>query len=141
MNDLTHNIILTKIFHFAHDMEARNIYIYKSTKAAICSFQHISLRVFHHSKHQINRHQQTCLCPLQQYYTRNFYFNRLPKLWKKLPFINLDHSISTIKTTIYTYLHDHFKNNFASDKPCTYHFCCRCSNCYNQGTPSNFSVM
>jgi len=56
-------------------------------------------------------------------------------------FINLNHSISTIKTTIYTYLQDHFKNNFASDKPCTYHFCCRCSNCYNLGAPSNFSVM
>ena len=66
---------------------------------------------------------------------------RISKLWNKLPFINLNHSISTIKTTIYTYLQDHFKNNFASDKPCTYHFCCRCSNCYNLGTPSNFSVM
>ena len=74
-------------------------------------------------------------------YTRTFYFNRLPKLWNKLPFINLNHSISTIKTTIYTYLQDHFKNNFVSDKPCTYHFCCRCSNCYNLGTPSNYSVM
>jgi len=45
-------------------------------------------------------------------YTRNFYFSRLPKLW---PFINLDHLISTIKTTIY--LQDHFKNNLHPTSP------------------------
>ena len=86
--------------------------------------------------------QQTFSCPLQQYYTRNstsIDYQNYGKNYHAI--INLDHSISTIKTIIYTYLHDHFKNNFTSDKPCTYHFCCRCSNCYNVGTPSNISVM
>ena len=70
-------------------------------------------------------------------YTRNFYFNRL--LYHSLILtshyqpLNLP-SINTCNNII-------FKNNFASDIPCTYHFCCRCSNCYNLRISSNFSVM
>jgi len=74
-------------------------------------------------------------------YTRNFYFNRLPRLWNKLPSIDLNLSLPTIKSIIYDYLLQHFRNNFLPDSPCTYHFCCRCTNCYNSGSSSNFSVI
>ena len=71
-------------------------------------------------------------------YTRNFYFNRITRLWNKLPIINLNLSLPTIKAKIYSYLHQHFTMNFIADNPCTYHFCCRCSNCYNVGISHNF---
>ena len=71
-------------------------------------------------------------------YTRNFYFNRLPRLWNKLPFIDLNQSLPTIRTTIYNYLQQHFQNNFSPDIPCTYHFCCICTYSHNLGITSNF---
>jgi len=74
-------------------------------------------------------------------YTRNFYFNRISRLWNKLPSIDLSQPVSLIKANIYKYLHQHFILHFSADNPCTYHFCCRCSNCYNVGLSSNFSVL
>ena len=74
-------------------------------------------------------------------YFRNFYFNRLPRIWNKLPSIDLSLSLPTIKTIIYNYLHQHFIEHFSSCNPCTFHFCCRCSNCYNTGSLSNFSTL
>ena len=73
-------------------------------------------------------------------YSRNFYFSRLPRIWNKLPFIDLSQSLPTIKAFIYDYLKQHFICNFSSDNPCTFHFSCRCSNCYNLGLSTNFSV-
>ena len=66
-------------------------------------------------------------------YTRNFYFNRISRLWNKLPSIDLSQPLSVIKVNIYKYLHQHFTLHFSADNPCTYHFGCRCSNCYNVG--------
>lgn len=74
-------------------------------------------------------------------YLRNFYFNRFPRIWNKLPPVDLNQSLPTIKTAIYNHLQQHFIHNFSSDNPCTYHFCCRCSNCYNLGSSSNFSAI
>ena len=53
--------------------------------------------------------------PTTTSYTRNFYFNRLPRIWNKLPLIDLNQSLLTIKTTIYNYLQQHFRNNFSSE--------------------------
>jgi len=74
-------------------------------------------------------------------YTRNFYFNRITRLWNKLPIIGLNLSLPTIKAKIYNYLCQHFTMNFIADNPCTYHFYCRCSNCCNVGISHNFSVL
>ena len=68
----------------------------------------------------------TMYTPMHNNCFHNFYFNRLPRL-------------SSIETTIYNYLWNHFKQNFLSTNPCTFHFCCRCTNCYNQGLINNFS--
>ena len=56
------------------------------------------------------------------------YFNRLPRLWNSLPPMDLTKPFSSIKTAIYNYLWNHFKQNFLSTNPCTFHFCCRCTN-------------
>ena len=56
-------------------------------------------------------------------------FNRLPRLWNSLPFIDLNQSLSTIKRNIKKVLWDHFLKNFNSDNSCSLHFCCPCTNC------------
>ena len=82
--------------------------------------------------HHVHTHNN-CFC--------NFYSNRLPRIWNSLPPIDLTKSLSSIKTTIYNYLWNHFKQNFLSTNPCTFHFCCRCTNCHNQGLINNFCVI
>ena len=42
-------------------------------------------------------------------YTRNFYFNRISRLWNKLPSIDLSQPLSVIKVNIYIYINtSHF---------------------------------
>ena len=67
----------------------------------------------------------------------HFYFNRLPKLWNKLPPIDLTLSSKCIKHVIFKYLWSHFIKNFTSDNPCTYHFSCPCNKC--SAMPSSFA--
>ena len=89
------------------------------------TFSHANTRSSSTNKLHHVHTNNNCFC--------NFYFNRLPRLWNSLPPIDLTKSLSSIKTTIYNYLWNHFKQNFLSTNPCTFHYCCRCTNCYNQG--------
>lgn len=59
----------------------------------------------------------------------HFYYNRVARLWNKLPPIDLSLPLSNIKKTIYNHFWDHFLTNFNPDSPCTYHFICPCSSC------------
>ena len=43
---------------------------------------------------------------------RNFYFNRLARLWNSFPIIDLHLPINTIKGQLKQYLWKHFMNNF-----------------------------
>ena len=52
-------------------------------------------------------------------YSRNFYFTCLPRLWNRLPPIDLNQSLSTIKSTIHNYLWHHFNEHFDSTVMCT----------------------
>ncbi len=61
--------------------------------------------------------------------TRNYYFSRIPRLWNKLPSIDLSQSLPSIKTEIYDFFWSHFVDNFISSNLCTYHFLCPCSKC------------
>ena len=60
---------------------------------------------------------------------KNFYFSRFPLLWNSLPPIDLDPSYDTIKRKLKDIFWLSFIHNFNSEIPCTYHFCCPCSNC------------
>ena len=73
-------------------------------------------------------------------YLRNFYFTRLPRLWNCLPPIDLNQPLSSIKSTIYNYLWQHFKEHFDSMNPCTFHFCCPCTICRSSIHSSKFST-
>ena len=71
---------------------------------------------------------------------RNSYFVRLPRLWNSLPPVDLNQSFSSIKTYIYNYLWKHFEANFNQFNPCTFHYSCTCSNCYQRNQTTNFVI-
>ena len=59
----------------------------------------------------------------------HFYFNRIPRLWNVLPPIDLDMSISSIKSQIKDHMWSQFLNSFDSSNPCTFHLSCPCNKC------------
>lgn len=60
---------------------------------------------------------------------KNFYYNRLPRLWNSLPLIDLDQSIATIKKKLFDHFYSHFCSHFVSCNTCSYHLLCPCSRC------------
>ena len=50
------------------------------------------------------------------------YFTRLPRLWNCLSPVDLNRPPSSIESTIYNYLWQHFKEHFDSMNPCTFHY-------------------
>ncbi|MCY3929513.1 MAG: reverse transcriptase family protein [Acidobacteria bacterium] len=67
---------------------------------------------------------------------RHFYFNRISRLWNSIPIIDLNLSISTIKSRIKSYFWEHFIANFHPDDPHKLHYLCPCGSC----TPHNFPI-
>ena len=104
--------------------------------------------IYHHTSFSTNNTRSASTNKLNPTHTnsncfRNFYFNRLPRIWNKLPSIDLSLSLPTYYQNYYLQLSicQHFMEYFSSCNPCTFHFCCRCSNCYNTGSFSNFSTL
>ena len=60
---------------------------------------------------------------------RHFYFNRIPRLWNSLPYIDIDQPIATIKLKLKKFLWCHFIKNFNPNNLCTYHYLCPCAKC------------
>ena len=86
------------------------------------------------SSHRKLRHAP----PTSNNSSRNFYFNRLPRLWNSLPLLDISQSISTIKTKLYQHFWDHFTANFDPDNLCSYHYLCPCANCSSLPVTYNF---
>ena len=57
------------------------------------------------------------------------HFYHLPRIWNALPFIDLNRSLTTIKSTLKLFFWNHFLNYFDSNNLCTFHFLCSCSSC------------
>ena len=60
---------------------------------------------------------------------RNFYFNRIPRLWNSLPTLDINLPLSVIKSGIRQFFWNHFVSNFDSNNVCTYHYLCPCLKC------------
>ena len=60
---------------------------------------------------------------------RHFYYNRVVRLWSKLPEINLQDSFSNIKVYLTKFLWNYFLHSFDPDIICSYDFCCPFSFC------------
>ncbi len=61
---------------------------------------------------------------------RHSYFNRIVRLWNSLPDINLELTVSTIKSHLWQFLWNRFIDSFNPDFPCSFYFLCPCSNCH-----------
>jgi hypothetical protein len=61
---------------------------------------------------------------------RNFYFNRITRLWNSLPTLDINLPLSVIKSGIRQFFWNHFVSNFDSNNVCTYHYLCPCVNIY-----------
>ena len=70
---------------------------------------------------------------------RHFYFNRLPRLWNSLPYIDIDKPLPSIKKILYSIFWDHFITNFNPDIPCTFHYVCPCAKCVPLSVSLNFT--
>ena len=60
---------------------------------------------------------------------RHFYFNRLPRLWNSVPYIDVDQSIAVIKMKLKNFFWCHFIKNFNPDNACSFHYVCPCAKC------------
>ena len=69
----------------------------------------------------------------------HFYFNRFPRLWNRLPPIDIEQSTNLIHNKLVSYFWSHFRSHFSSDNPCTYHFLCPCARCSSSPQPSTFN--
>ena len=61
---------------------------------------------------------------------RHFYYNRIVRLWNRLPEINLENSVTSIKAFLTKSLWNHFLHHFNPDNTCSFHFCCPCAICF-----------
>ena len=61
------------------------------------------------------------------YISRQFYFNRVTRLWTFLPPIDLDLLLASIKCNLKQISWKHFKQNFSWSKYCTFHSLCPCN--------------
>ena len=60
---------------------------------------------------------------------RNFYFNRIPRLWNSLPSFDIDLAIATIKSRLRNFFWIQFISHFDPDNVCSYHYVCPCQKC------------
>lgn len=60
---------------------------------------------------------------------KHFYYNRIAKLWEKIPceIIDITMSLETIKSRLLSYLWTIFITNFNPDQVCTFQVICSCS--------------
>ena len=81
--------------------------------SGISTRSHSSFKLNHvHSKSSLHKH---------------FYFNHIPRLWNKLPSINISSSSYSIKMLVLSHMYHHFVLNFDSQVPCSYHFLYPCN--------------
>ena len=72
---------------------------------------------------------------------KNFYFNRLPRIWNILPIIDINEHPTRIKNKLTKYLWKHFLNNFDPTITCTFSILCPCINCSKVPKPPNFDKL
>ncbi len=59
--------------------------------------------------------------------SRHFYLNRITRLWNLIPSTDISAPLTLTKNRLNHYFWEHFKENFVSDYPYTYHLMCPCN--------------
>ena len=123
---------LTKL-HLLPLMMALELYditfFIKSFKQPTHSFNILNFVSFNQNSTRSGTH-----CKLIQPITRTnrakqFYFNRLPRIWNALPPIDLSNSTDAIVAQVIHVFREHYARHFNDNNPCTFHFCCPCFKC------------
>ena len=70
--------------------------------------------------------------------SRHFFFNRLPRLWNRLPPLDCSLPLPVLSSYIKTFFWSHFLQHFDPSNPCTFHMVCPCSKCLNYKSTPNF---
>ena len=70
---------------------------------------------------------------------RNFYFNRIPRLWNSLPTLDINLPLPAIKSRLRQFFWDHFMSNFDSNNTCSFHNLCPCPRCSHNPVNVHFS--
>ena len=70
---------------------------------------------------------------------RNFYFNRIARIWNKLPPQDINRPLASIKQSMIKELTDHFISTYDPNNPCTLHFICPCAKCSHFPQPPLFN--
>ena len=68
--------------------------------------------------------------------SRHFFFNRIARIWNKLPPQDINRSLVSIKEN---HLADHFMSTFDPNNTCTLHFICPCAKCSHHHPPPLFN--
>lgn len=68
----------------------------------------------------------------------HFYFNRLPRVWNRLPPVDPDLSLSSAISQIKRFFWLHFTSNYSPSDPCSHHLVCPCHQCLSTSSCSNF---
>ena len=72
---------------------------------------------------------------------RNFYFNRLVRLWNALPIMDLSLSMESLRSKVKNFLWLTFTASFVSNNTCSFHFFCPCNHCASTPKTPNFSSL
>ena len=75
--------------------------------------------------HSFKLKHSLCRSNLEQ----SYYFNRIPRLWNSLPFLDINLPLSSIKSNLRQLFWNHFLSNFNPKYVCTYQFLCPCPKC------------
>ena len=68
--------------------------------------------------------------------TRNFYFNRIVRIWYSLPPIDTSLTFMSIKRHVISIFWQYFKSSYSVDNTCTWFIACPCSICHCLPTSS-----
>ena len=70
---------------------------------------------------------------------RNFYFNRIPRLWNSLPTLDINLPLPAIKSRLRQFFWDQFMSKFDSNNTCSFHYLCPCPRCSHNPVNMHFS--
>ncbi len=96
----------------------------------LVKYAHDTIHIYQYVNFVINNRTRACTANKLQHKfarlstTRQFYFIRIVRIWNALPkdILDLSLSVHTNKVRLRSFLWEHFKHNFDSNKLCSFHF-------------------
>ena len=129
--DYKSRLVTLRLFPLMYFLEMNDIFLFiKCLKDPPSNFNILNYVTFNHNSTRSGSSNKLKHTSSSSTTTRFFYFNRLPLLWNSLPPLNLDASLSTLKSQVRNHLWNHFILHFDHRDSCSYHYLCPCSKCH-----------